>query len=184
MNNYRELLKSDIDSSGLSLREISRRCAVNDNPVSQAYISKLLKGDIPPASEHVTKAITDVTGGDAKKLIIAGQMERLKPAFEMLDEAGFEALLNAIIIHKSKYMAREKPFTPLYDKKNRKQFHTQENDIIVENSQHSVRKDELHSLVEQLQDADQKTAFDFLQYLIERSDRIQLNLVNKSEKPR
>lgn len=34
-----------------------------------------------------------------------------------------------------------------------------------------VRKDELHSLIERLQEPDQKTAFDFLQYLIERSER-------------
>jgi hypothetical protein len=34
-----------------------------------------------------------------------------------------------------------------------------------------VRKDDLHSLIERLQEPDQKTAFDFLQYLIERSER-------------
>lgn len=34
-----------------------------------------------------------------------------------------------------------------------------------------VRKDDLHNLIERLQEPDQKTAFDFLQYLIERSER-------------
>lgn len=34
-----------------------------------------------------------------------------------------------------------------------------------------VRKDELHILVERLQEHDQKTVYDFLQYLIERSER-------------
>lgn len=34
-----------------------------------------------------------------------------------------------------------------------------------------VRKDDLYSLIERLQEPDQKTAFDFLQYLIERSER-------------
>lgn len=34
-----------------------------------------------------------------------------------------------------------------------------------------VRKDDLHRLIERLQEPDQKTAFDFLQYLIERSER-------------
>ncbi|WP_223070440.1 hypothetical protein [Paenibacillus caui] len=34
-----------------------------------------------------------------------------------------------------------------------------------------VRKDDLHSLVERLQEPDQKTALDFLQYLIDRSER-------------
>ncbi len=32
-----------------------------------------------------------------------------------------------------------------------------------------VRKDDIHNLVERLQEHDQKTAFDFLQYLIDRS---------------
>lgn len=34
-----------------------------------------------------------------------------------------------------------------------------------------VRKEDIHSLVERLKEHDQKTAFDFLQYLIERSER-------------
>lgn len=33
-----------------------------------------------------------------------------------------------------------------------------------------VRKDDLHHLIDQLQEPDQKTAFDFLQYLVERSE--------------
>lgn len=34
-----------------------------------------------------------------------------------------------------------------------------------------VRKEDIHNLVERLREYDQKTAFDFLQYLIERSGR-------------
>ncbi len=34
-----------------------------------------------------------------------------------------------------------------------------------------VRKDDLHSLIERLQEPDQKTAFDFLQFLIDRSEK-------------
>lgn len=34
-----------------------------------------------------------------------------------------------------------------------------------------VRKDDLHNLIERLQEPDQKTAFDFLQYLIEPSEK-------------
>ena len=34
-----------------------------------------------------------------------------------------------------------------------------------------VRKEDIHRLVERLKDHDQKSAFDFLQYLIERSDK-------------
>jgi len=34
-----------------------------------------------------------------------------------------------------------------------------------------VHKEDIHNLVERLREYDQKTAFDFLQYLIERSER-------------
>ena len=34
-----------------------------------------------------------------------------------------------------------------------------------------VSKDDLHNLIERLQEPDQKTVFDFLQFLIERSER-------------
>lgn len=34
-----------------------------------------------------------------------------------------------------------------------------------------VRKEDIHNLVERLGEHDQKTAFDFLQYLLERSER-------------
>lgn len=34
-----------------------------------------------------------------------------------------------------------------------------------------VQKDDIHNLVERLQEHDQRTAFDFLQYLIDRSEK-------------
>lgn len=38
-----------------------------------------------------------------------------------------------------------------------------------------VRKDDLHNLIERLREPDQKIAFDFLQFLIERSERKSLS---------
>lgn len=35
----------------------------------------------------------------------------------------------------------------------------------------AVRKEDLHNLIERLKETDQKTAFDFLQYLIDRSEK-------------
>lgn len=35
----------------------------------------------------------------------------------------------------------------------------------------ALRKDDIHKLVDQLSENDQKTAYDFLQYLIERSEK-------------
>lgn len=34
-----------------------------------------------------------------------------------------------------------------------------------------VRKEDIHNLIERLQETDQKTVYDFLQYLVERSER-------------
>ncbi|WP_276918276.1 LexA family protein [Aneurinibacillus aneurinilyticus] len=76
MDNYSELLKSYITNSELSLREISRRCESRGTPVSQAYISKLLKEDVPPASEDINRALAEVTGGDPDKLVKVAYIER------------------------------------------------------------------------------------------------------------
>lgn len=74
---YRTLLKKYIDRSGLSLREISRRCKARNTPVSQAYISKLLNGDttlIP--SEEISRALAEITGGDPDKLVMTAYIEK------------------------------------------------------------------------------------------------------------
>jgi hypothetical protein len=41
----------------------------------------------------------------------------------------------------------------------------------MEGSKMAVKKEDLYNLVERLQETDQKTAFDFLQYLIDRSEK-------------
>ncbi|OME79581.1 hypothetical protein BK120_21630 [Paenibacillus sp. FSL A5-0031] len=96
MNSYSNTLKQYVNESGLSLREISRRCSNNKTPVSQAYISKLINNDIPPASEEVNKALAKATNCNPEKLIIAAQTERLKPVLDDLGEEGFENFLNAV----------------------------------------------------------------------------------------
>ena len=44
-----------------------------------------------------------------------------------------------------------------------------------------VRKEDIHSLVERLQEQDQRTAFDFLEYLIKRADRAGWSKIDKAK---
>lgn len=85
---YHQLLRQYIEKSGLSHREISRRCKEKGTPISQAYISQLAKGDVPPASDEVNRMLAAVTGGDPDALIIAGYKEKAPERIrEMLDRA-------------------------------------------------------------------------------------------------
>ncbi|WP_168121925.1 helix-turn-helix transcriptional regulator [Paenibacillus sp. HB172176] len=134
---YALLLSKYIEKSKLSLGEISLKLAAKNIKVDRSYISKLKNGNKPPASEEITKAIAEITGGDVNKLIVAGQMERLKPVLEELGQEGFEEFLNSIIgymvsrdhfvqemneRHKTKCLAEGIPFTPLHGDEIRKQF--------------------------------------------------------------
>ncbi|MFM1651769.1 LexA family protein [Brevibacillus sp. B_LB10_24] len=86
--NYYQLVREYIAASGLSHREISKQCKERGTSVSQAYISQIAKGDVPPASDEVNRAIAAVTGGDPDALIIAGYREKAPLVIrEMLDQA-------------------------------------------------------------------------------------------------
>jgi len=86
--NYYQLLKQYIEQSGLSHREISRQCKERGTPVSQAYISQIVKGDVPPASDDVNRVLAAVTGGDPDGLIIAAYKEKAPARIrELLDQA-------------------------------------------------------------------------------------------------
>ncbi|RJX40963.1 hypothetical protein D3P09_02795 [Paenibacillus pinisoli] len=127
-NSYADLLSKYIEESKLSLGEISVKLAQHNIRVDRSYISKLKNGNKPPASEELTRALAEITGGDVNKLLVAGQMERLEPVFEMLGEEGFEEFLNSIIgyavsrqhfvdemnrRHEAKCREEGKAFTPL-----------------------------------------------------------------------
>lgn len=74
--NYNETLNKYIVDSGLSLGEISLRLKNNGIDISKSYISKLKNGDKPPASEEVTRALAEITGGDPEKLLLARFIEK------------------------------------------------------------------------------------------------------------
>ncbi|MGG1637191.1 helix-turn-helix domain-containing protein [Paenibacillus sp. NRS-1760] len=74
--NYKDLLKKYIDDSGLSLREIEEKMRSKGLSTNKAYISKLQNGIHPPAGEEITRALAEVTGGDAEDLILAGYIDK------------------------------------------------------------------------------------------------------------
>jgi len=73
---YRELLSRMIEKSGLSLREISRRCNQKGQKIDASYISKLQTGKQITASEEINRIIAEVCGGNADQLIWDGYMEK------------------------------------------------------------------------------------------------------------
>ncbi|WP_052091949.1 helix-turn-helix domain-containing protein [Paenibacillus sp. FSL H7-0357] len=73
---YSELLSKYIEESGLSLGEIAIRLSNKNIKIDRSYISKLKNGNKPPASEDVTRALAEVTGGDTDALLLAGHIEK------------------------------------------------------------------------------------------------------------
>lgn len=73
---YSELLSRYIEESGLSLGEIAIKLANRNIKVDRSYISKLKNGNKSPASDEVTKALAEVTGGDPEALLLAGYIEK------------------------------------------------------------------------------------------------------------
>ncbi|WP_407270002.1 helix-turn-helix domain-containing protein [Radiobacillus sp. PE A8.2] len=91
--NYYELLNQYISKSGLSHRELSRRCKELGKSVSQAYISQLVRGDVPPPSEDVNKIIATVVNGDSEKLNWFGYIEKAPTGFKkILSQLGEEII--------------------------------------------------------------------------------------------
>lgn len=83
---YADLLSRYIEESELSLGEIAIKLSSKGLSIDRSYISKLKNGNKPPASEEVTRALAEVTGGDVQALLIAGHIEKapkeVKTAFE------------------------------------------------------------------------------------------------------
>jgi SOS-response transcriptional repressor LexA/transcriptional regulator with XRE-family HTH domain len=106
---YKDLLEYYIRGSGLSHREISRRCKDRGTSVSQAYISQLAKGDVPPPSEEVSRVLAEVTGGDADKLLMAAYMEKAPDEVKdiLKKSENIDQLLKKIFQFYSKFLLNE-----------------------------------------------------------------------------
>lgn len=73
---YHELLSRYIDESKLSLGDLVLRLKNLDIEITKSYISKLKNGNKPPASEDITRALAEVTGGDPDALVMAAYMDK------------------------------------------------------------------------------------------------------------
>lgn len=73
---YAHLLDKYIQNSELSINEILERLKDSGIKIDRSYISKLRSGAKPPASEEVTRALAEITGGDPQSLINAGVIEK------------------------------------------------------------------------------------------------------------
>lgn len=79
--NYAERLKKMIKDSGLSLSQIADSLRDKGFSTDKGYISKLQNGRISPAGEDLNRALAEVTGGSAERLIFAAYMEKAPEGF-------------------------------------------------------------------------------------------------------
>ncbi|OCT12526.1 hypothetical protein A8709_32410 [Paenibacillus pectinilyticus] len=101
---YAELLSDYIEKSGLSLGEIAIRLKGKEIKIDRSYISKLKNGTKPPASEDVSRAIAEVTGGDPDELILTGYLEKAPEEVKKIvqDNETFKIFLDELL---ERYMA-------------------------------------------------------------------------------
>lgn len=96
---YREILKSYIARSELTLDEITERLSKDFGlDISKSYLSQVQNGKVNPASPEINKALALITGGDSENLLLAAHLnkapEEIKEKFsrfiklkELRDEA-------------------------------------------------------------------------------------------------
>ncbi len=73
---YFHLLSHHIQQSGLTLRQIAKRCRDLHHSIDPSYISKLQTGQLPPPSEEVSQTLAKVLNADAEELIYLGYIEK------------------------------------------------------------------------------------------------------------
>ncbi|QOS98147.1 helix-turn-helix domain-containing protein [Brevibacterium sp. JNUCC-42] len=73
---YSDLLREYIEKSNLSLTQISDSLRERGYSTHKGHISKLQNGKLPPASEELSRALAEITGGDPYALIIAAYEEK------------------------------------------------------------------------------------------------------------
>lgn len=77
---YHKILRKAVQESGLSMREICRRCTDQGVKVSQGYLSQLCRDGSSPASEKVNNILAKVLNIDADKLLVAAYREKVPAA--------------------------------------------------------------------------------------------------------
>lgn len=79
---YAELLKKYIKNSRYTLDEISRLLLEKGLSASREHLSRLQNGKVPPATDEINRAISDITGGDPDTLIWYAYVDRAPEGFK------------------------------------------------------------------------------------------------------
>lgn len=93
---YKDLLDRIITESGLNLREISRRCRNKGVSLAPSYLSKLRSGKQAPPSEEVSRAIADVCGASAERLVWEGYLEKAPEVVREFVQLTYNALADML----------------------------------------------------------------------------------------
>lgn len=98
--NYAEMLNQIIDQSGLSLRQIAKRCKELDLSITPSYISQLKNAKLPPPTEEVSLTIAKVCGSKKQaELVFQGYMEKapaMVKEYMLASSALNKAMLSAL----------------------------------------------------------------------------------------
>ncbi len=74
---YAKMLDEIIRKSGLSLRQLTKRCGDLNYEITPSYISQLKNGKLPPPSEDISKALAFVCGEkNPMRLVFQGYLEK------------------------------------------------------------------------------------------------------------
>lgn len=73
---YAEFLSKAIEDSGMTLEQIAHECVKRGVKIHPTYIGKLRNGQRPAPSEDISRALAEVLGCDAEKLILLGYIEK------------------------------------------------------------------------------------------------------------
>lgn len=73
---YSDLLRSMIEESNLSFKELAEKCKLLGKTIDPSYISKLVNGKIPPPSDEVSTIISKACGKSEDKLVIEGYLDK------------------------------------------------------------------------------------------------------------
>jgi len=74
---YAKLLQGYIRQSGKTLDQIAAECGERGISIHPTYISKLRLGHRPPPSADITRALAEVVGGDAERLLAEAGAARI-----------------------------------------------------------------------------------------------------------
>lgn len=95
---YAYMLDDMIKRSGLSLRQLTKRCADLNYEVTPSYISQLKNGKLPPPSEEISKTLAMVCGeSNFMKLVFQGYLEKAPEIIR--DYILMSATVNRTLLH-------------------------------------------------------------------------------------